>query len=358
MYLTVTNLASYLAGRGLVELDSVVDGDFAVQEAGRRNRNFKVSRGVLPGLFVKQVANTASWEPIVTVHREAAFYKEISSRPPLAPVAKLTPRLVDFNPAHVCLVSELVENGENYNEYHHRIGAFPEMPAEILGRGMAAYHSLPPQALADLLARGVLPGQVPWILSLNPATLSPLGEMPQIGPMMLAVLPQYPALLHTLLALRYEWVFDSLIHGDMKWDNLVVSEEGDEPQLRVVDWELADIGDAAWDAGAVIAAYIGAWMLMLSASGTSPAEVPTRFAEMRQALRAFWTTYAATRGLQAVARPYLERCMRFAAARLALTVFEFLYGAPQMTPLLLAMLQTGQGMTSNPGQAASEMLGL
>jgi hypothetical protein len=50
--------------------------------------------------------------------------------------------------------------------------------------------------------------------------------------------------------------------------------------------------------------------------------------------------------------------MRFAAARLALTVFEFLYGAPQMTPLLLAMLQTGQGMTSNPGQAASEMLGL
>jgi hypothetical protein len=357
MYLTVTNLASYLAGRGLIELESVVAGDFVIQEAGRRNRNFKVSRGMLPGLFVKQVSNTASWEPIVTVHREATFYKEIGSRPALTPVAKLTPRLVDFNPAHVCLVSELVDKGESYNEYHHRLGAFPEMPAEILGRGMAAYHSLPPQALADLLARGVLPGQVPWILSLNPATLSPLGEMPHIGPMMLAVLPQYPALLHTLLALRHEWMFDSLIHGDMKWDNLMVLE-GEEPLLRVVDWELADIGDAAWDAGAVIAAYLGAWMLMLAANGARPPGAPEQFVEMRQALRAFWTTYAATRGLHAVARPYLERCLRFAAARLALTVFEFLYGAPQMTPVLIAMLQAGQGIASNPGQAASEMLGL
>jgi hypothetical protein len=29
-----------------------------------------------------------------------------------------------------------------------------------------------------------------------------------------------------------------------------------------------------------------------------------------------------------------------------------------MTPVLIAMLQAGQGIASNPGQAAAEMLGL
>ena len=79
---------------------------------------------------------------------------------------------------------------------------------------------------------------------------------------------------------------------------------------------------------------------------------------MRPAIRGFWTAYAANRALGAIARAYLERCLRFAAARLALTVFEFLYGAPQMNPALVAMLQAGEAIATDPSKAASEWMGL
>ena len=52
MYLTATNLANYLINRDIITAASVVDGDLAVVEAGRRNRNFKVIRRSNPSLFV------------------------------------------------------------------------------------------------------------------------------------------------------------------------------------------------------------------------------------------------------------------------------------------------------------------
>ena len=55
MFLTAYNLPHYLMSKGLISAQSVVDGDFVLAEAGRRNRNFKVMRRQQPGLFVKQI---------------------------------------------------------------------------------------------------------------------------------------------------------------------------------------------------------------------------------------------------------------------------------------------------------------
>ena len=137
MYLTATNLASYLIGRGLVDANSVVDGDFVVIEAGRRNRNFKVLRGKRPGLFVKQISNTASWEPIITLQREAAFYTALSTRRDFGALASLTQDLIDYNPANFSLIIGLVPNGESLADYHYRLGTYPTEIGEITGRSLA-----------------------------------------------------------------------------------------------------------------------------------------------------------------------------------------------------------------------------
>ena len=44
MLLTSTNIVHYLLERGLVSAEQVVDGDYMVVEAPRRNRNFKVMK--------------------------------------------------------------------------------------------------------------------------------------------------------------------------------------------------------------------------------------------------------------------------------------------------------------------------
>lgn len=43
-----------------------------------------------------------------------------------------------------------------------------------------------------------------------------------------------------------------LIHGDVKWDNIVV-DDGPPPKVLLFDWELSGRGDPAWDLGSALA---------------------------------------------------------------------------------------------------------
>ena len=50
------NVAYFLAERGLLSFDSVVDGDFMIVDQSSRNRNLKILRRKSTGFFIKQVA--------------------------------------------------------------------------------------------------------------------------------------------------------------------------------------------------------------------------------------------------------------------------------------------------------------
>jgi hypothetical protein len=364
VYLTATNLGVYLIGRGLIDAESVVDGDFVIFEVGRRNRNFKVFRGNRPGLFVKQVSNTSSLEPIVTLQREATFYGRVRSWPETNPLTCLTPRLLDYNPGNCSLVVELVRDGESLSEYYLRLDRFPVETGELVGKSLGTYHSLPLETLIALSDPSIVSRQVPWALTLNPFSLAPLTQFPIVGPMMIAALQQHPLLLQCVLGLRYEYRFDSLIHGDMKWDNLVVADshdDGRQPELRIADWELVDLGDASWDVAGIFSSFLAYALASQGMLGPTAfaADPRDRITQMRPAMRSFWTAYTDARQLGALAaRQYLQRCLRFAAARLAYAVFEILYGSPRMTPAMLGMLQTGQNIVANPSRAAWDLLGL
>ena len=238
----------------------------------------------------------------------------------------------------------------------------------MIGRARGAYHSQTGRLLSEPVDYVIFPRQFPWILTLDPITLHPLTQFAAIAAVLVPALQQQPVVLHGLLSLRHEWRFDSLIHGDLKWDNLLIKENGDvEPDFQVVDWELVDLGDASWDVGAIFTSYLVYWLLTTSSAptaGQQPAQqvqatlATARLERMQPALRAFWRTYAAARALGTEASTaYLMRCMHFCAGRLVLAAVEYLNGAPQMTPAVLAMLQTSQNIFLDPRKAAVDLLG-
>ena len=53
-----------------------------------------------------------------------------------------------------------------------------------------------------------------------------LSQFGRIGPAFSALIQQHRDLETLLDALGSEWRFDSLVHGDMKWDNVVVFPAG------------------------------------------------------------------------------------------------------------------------------------
>jgi hypothetical protein len=132
--------------------------------------------------------------------------------------------------------------------------------------------------------------------------------------------------------------------------------------FRIVDWEMADLGDADWDVGAVLQSFLTVWILSMPiASGLPPERYVGMAAQpielMRPVLRAFWEAYAATRGFAATERKTaLERSMRFGAARLVWSVFEQRLYATQLDPAAMALLQVSLNILKNPAGAVADLL--
>jgi aminoglycoside phosphotransferase (APT) family kinase protein len=212
--------------------------------------------------------------------------------------------------------------------------------------------------------RSLFARQIPVVLNWQGGGHAALGQYGGVGPALSAIVQQHPEFQTLLDAIGAEWRFDSLIHGDMKWDNVLVFPiASGDLDFRIVDWEMADLGDADWDVGAILQSFLTVWILSMPiASGLPPERYVAMAAQpielMRPVLQAFWKAYAATRGFaEAEHKRALERSMRFGAARLVWSVFEQRLYMTQLDPAALALLQVSLNILKNPAQAVVDLLG-
>jgi len=370
MIITKENIAHYLLSRGLLTFDSVVDGDLVVVEATSRNRNFKVIRRESPGYFVKQ-AKTFEPQAVETLRYEMSCYWLSKNDPDFAPLAKLMPRFYDSDPVRHALVIELLPEGGSLADYHRQLGSFPADVGVQMGRILGTYQREMGRRLRDGAKTGAFARRVPWILSLHQTSADLFGQLSAANTQILSIVQKYPDFQQTLDGLRQRWRYDSLIHGDIKWDNLHVTPDGDpgaegqaKIKLRLVDWELADFGDACWDAGAVIQSYLSFWVFSMPAAAGVPAEQLIRSAQypleaMLPAVHAFWKTYTETRGLAGTdAREALERSVSYGAARMIQTAYEYMFYSPQITASALYLLQLSLNILTRPREAIASLLAL
>lgn len=380
MIITKENITHYLLGRGLLSFDSVVDGDLLVVEATSRNRNFKVIRAAGPGYFVKQV-KTFEPQAVETLRYETACYWLSHNDPDFEPLAALMPKFYDSDPARHALVIELLPEGGSLSDYHRQSGAFPVEVGVQMGRILGTYQREMGRRLREGAKSNAFARRVPWILSLHQLNQNLFGQLSAANTQVLNIVQSYPDFPQTLDRMSAGWRFDSLIHGDIKWDNLHVTTGRDETEvstgaksegkkagatmnLRLVDWELADFGDACWDAGAVFQSYLSFWVFSMPAVAGVPAEQLVGAAQfpvekMQPAIRAFWKTYVETRGLnREEARDALERSVSYGAARMIQTAYEYMFHAPQITTSALYLLQLSLNILKSPREATASLLAL
>ena len=132
------------------------------------------------------------------------------------------PKLVRYEPSRHVLVVELLPEAESLLNYHTRQKGFPPEIGRMLGEGLGLYHSQAGGLIEHEKLKGLLARQIPMILTLGRGGHGMLGHFGRIGPAISALLQQHKEFETLLDALGAEWRFDSLIHGDMKWDNVLV----------------------------------------------------------------------------------------------------------------------------------------
>jgi len=371
IFSTKNSIVHYLLSQGLLTQREIVDGNVIVAESTSRNRNFLVMRGDKPGYFVKHIQPSQP-ASVQTLQREAACYQLIQKDPKFESLIPLVPRMQAYDRFRHVLVLELLPEGENLSAYYRRENKYPEDLSASLGIALGAYHigiqkSSNGHSWDPSQYNGTFPRMVPWILQYHQMQPEAVRTMSAANMQLHAVLNRYPEFPKQLDALHQKWRMDTLIHGDMKFENCVVyypSGRGREKQLKVVDWEIADVGDGCWDVGAIFQAYLNCWIMSMPMTGgidpdqmESQAKTPIK--DLQPAIRAFWTAYAQTMELEPLeARLRLERCTSHAAARMLQTIFEWMNMQQQLSLQAVFQLQVSLNILQKPMDAVSVLLGL
>lgn len=372
MFLTATNLPAYLLDKGLVRPSDIVGGDLRVVEVGRRNRNFRVERPDGPWLFLKQVP-TVIGETVGAVAREVEANRMAAAAGPDTALGRTMPVLLHHDPLRHALVFEAISHGHSLaldvardRKVDPRIaGAI----GRVLGRCQVAYG----QVAGEAPLSPVFPRMPHWVFMMPQSAEQ---VMPNMGPGSLEIVRRLratPELAGGLVQLGQAWRRVCLIHGDLKFDNILLAPPpGSDPAappgeeaIRLVDWELADVGEPLWDVAGLLCGFLHIWLSSTPIDPAQPplatlARAPVDAPALQQGAQAFWRGYMEGTGtppaLEGVA---LTRALQLVGARLCLLAFEYGNGAaaPFSAPMG-ACLEWARAFLTNPLGAGQAWLGL
>lgn len=361
--LAQSQIGRYLLDGGYLSADAFVDGSVRIVEVSRRNRNFKVFSDRGRSYLVKQ---GISQPGKMTVAHESGVYRRLDVMPGIDRFRPHLPAFHGYDDSQGILILELLEDAEDFREYHMRRGRFSTKIAAALGAALSALHRLPLPTEWKSTDYN-LPVRIPWVLGIHQPGINIFRDTCAANMQLIRIIQSTPELVLMLDQLREGWRSNGLIHNDIKWDNCLAFPNlgsNREIRLKVVDWEFAGIGDTCWDAGAVFGNYLSSWLFSVPVSGDEP---PDRFLDLAQyplermqpAIRAYWQAYVKGMELSRVdAEERLLRAVRYGAARIIQTGYEHMQHSMRLTGNLICLLQLAVNITQRPRDAIAHLLGI
>ena len=333
---------------------SIVNGDLAIADVSRRNRNFKVTRSDGPSYLVKQGAGE---EGAASLAREASVYRWLDDEER----QEFLPRFFHYDEQECVLVIEYVRDSHDLREHYVRSGKFSTEIAVEMARALVMLHRRSPEKLITVRY------DRPWAASLHQPDLQLLTTVSTANVQLLKILQRYPDFSMAIQVVRDNSGESACVHFDVKSDNWIVLPQHSRrstSRVRLVDWELAGLGDPCWDIGSVFSDYLTLWLESIPITGSTP---PERFPElaryplsrMHAAIGAFWRSYCRARDLDAAeAEEWLARSMSFAAIRLLQTAFEQADMSIPLPGSPVCFLQLSMNILQRPQEASVHLLGL
>jgi hypothetical protein len=365
--LDVDTATPYLIDQKLIDPDAVLDGELTVVSAARRNRNLRVEAGA-GGFLVKQPDDPTQGGHS-TLLSEANFYAFCQKEPAAAVMANVLPRLIFFDPHRSLLSLELLVAASSPWQRFWAAGpqAFPHEIGRRIGRMLGVVHrTFRDPAVLDDPALAWLSPAVPWVMMVHKPSPELLSTISPANYQTLRILQTEGRFGESLDGLRGEWCPETVIHADVKSDNILVCPpappevEGDS--VRLVDWELVQRGDPAWDVAGVLQDTVMFWISGMTGSGDLNALVASAsfpWVVLQAYLRAFWLGYRRAAGLTAdLANATLARAVGFSGARLVQTVYEVSQAASTMPAQSLLLLQVSANILADAESAQIHFYGI
>jgi Phosphotransferase enzyme family len=339
-----------------------------VTSAARRNRNLRVETTV-GGYLIKQPFDPTEGA-YHTLRTEVGFYTFCQQEPAVEVMAEVLPRLVSFDADRSLIALELLPAATSLWQWFRARGpeAFPFEAGRQVGRTLGVVHrTFRDPALRTAPALAGLSRAVPWVMMVHKPGPEVLATISLANHLTLRIIQTQSQLGAALDRLSGVWLPDTVIHGDVKSDNILVSPPA-EPgvggeTIRLIDWELVQQGDPAWDVAGVLQDAVLFWInsmpprvddvsAMVAAAGFP-------WGTLQAYLRSFWQGYRQTAGLTAdLENATLLRAVAFSGARLVQTAYEVAQASQTMPAPSVLLLQVSANLLADADSAQLEFYGI
>jgi aminoglycoside phosphotransferase (APT) family kinase protein len=348
--LDLADVPRYLLERRLLEPRDVVDGELRVIDSSRLNRVFVATARGRQTLVVKAGPR---------VRREAAVLARLHHA---AGLSAFLPTVVFADPALQLVVLESPPEAREFTRQYAR-GRFSCTLAREAGRGLAALHATPPTLLSGIRPAGD-PGSA---LRVHMPDAEAVHEMSAAAIELTRVMQALDDLCVALDALAASSREEAVVHGDIRWDNLLAVRTRAAKRwerVKFIDWELSGAGDPAADVGAFLGEYLRAWaqsvpVAELLHSGREPVAAGVPLVRMRSALGSFWEAYACGSGAAAgELASIFRRAVDLAAVRLLTAALEEAQTLDRLRTRVLVLVPLARNLLCRDGSEAARLLGL
>lgn len=352
--LNVDNAAGYLIERGLMSVDSILTGDLIISSAARRNRNLRVKRKEDASYLIKQPDDPASGA-YQTLRAEAAWYSFCFEEAEAEPMRAYLPRLRFFDPERSLVILDLLDGAVPLWQHPQR-----EDASRLVGTALATFHRTFRGTTNPRL--GWLHRQTPWVMRVHKPSPDLLSSLSPANVETLRILQTQEQISAHLDALRRQWRVETVIHNDIKSDNILVVKGGE--CVSLVDWELVQLGDPAWDIAGLLQDFILLWVTSMTVTPGATTEMLAAsarlpLADLQKAIRAFWKSYRAAADLTPdQAARLITRAVAFSAARLIQSAYEMGAVTPALAPASVLLLQVSANLLRDPEAGQVQLYGL
>ena len=324
MVLTLDNCCDYLLLFGFIDKKSIIEGDLLIRDASSRNTNFLVNRfqDKSKNILVKQ-PDILDEDYIQSMEIEANIYKLIYSEVEFEEIRAFIPEYLKYDEKnHILIMKQLNGVCRIFDYFYY--GPFIADSCIIAGFAncLAAMHNIP----TEVLKNSSLKEAYPWFLDVsNKDYQKNIKENYPIAYDVMKEVFNNKAWMKTLKKARSSWKNDSFIHLDVRFTNWMISyrhQAGTDSPIWLIDWEMAGIGDPAWD----LSFLIGDWIsLGHYLKKNYDKKFPKIENKIIQQINIFWHQYCKKRNFNVGEKTELKsRVAQYLLVKFFLILYELL----------------------------------
>ncbi|MBC8051650.1 MAG: phosphotransferase [Sphingobacteriaceae bacterium] len=350
--LTEQNCIYYLLNKGIISREDVVTKIIWVEKLHSRNNNYAV-RFKDSGFLIKQVPKSEEGH-IDTLRSESCVYWLADNYDNFKPLKQYLAPIIDYNYQEHILITTYLNGYRSLYTYYYTNNHFYTGLAEKKAKMIHAY-SLD---LGSLMSTNQIPTyfrkRLPWSFNLPSGDKEWFNLVSAADTELLNIIQSDDVFKKHAEQLRTEYQFDTLVHGDVKWANFLIKPEGEVFDLRLIDWETADLGEAAWDVACIFQSYFYSWTKLYFSNNKQDA---LGINQVTNALQHFWKVYKAECPL-ADEHQFLLKTIRYSAFRMLQILLEQAHQSAKLTNSMIRLLQFSQNQLQYPEKVMSDFFNI